>query len=179
MKQLLCVTIAIGGSLLVTCGRPAVADEKPSDWMKQKLEMSQNILAGLTKGDFDAVETNAQKMNVVNHLEKLVAADQPHYKEYMRQLAAFESANRELLRQSGKKNIEGSTLAYVQLTVSCVQCHRVVRDAKKKCRFRPPRCAVHVWPIPPSHTGAAQRGENSLKTSACFEIPAAGTGFAF
>ncbi len=131
MKRVCCVVLIVGGSLLVTCGRPAVAEEKPSDWMKQKLEMSQNILAGLTKGDFDAVETNAQKMNVVNFLEKLVATDQPHYKEYMRQLSAFETANRELLRQSARKNIEGSTLAYMQLTVSCVQCHRVVRDAKK------------------------------------------------
>jgi hypothetical protein len=131
MKQLCCLALAIGCSLLVTCGRPAVADEKPTDWMKQKLEMSQHILAGLTKGDFEAVEANAQKMNVVNYMEKLVAADQPHYKEYMRQLNSFETANRELLRQASKKNIEGSTLAYMQLTVSCVHCHRVVRDAKK------------------------------------------------
>ena len=131
MKLVSCFTFALGCALIMTCGRPAGAEEKPSDWMKQKLEMSQKILAGLTQGDFEAVETNAQKMNVVNHLEKLVAADQPHYKEYMRQLNAFETANRELLRQSAAKNIEGSTLAYMQLTVSCVHCHRVVRDAKK------------------------------------------------
>jgi hypothetical protein len=131
MKRVLCLVVIISGSALITCGRPAIADDKPSDWMKQKLEMSQKILASLTKGDFDAVESNAQKMNIVNYLEKQVAADQPHYKVYMRQLNAFETANRELLRQSAAKNIEGSTLAYVQLTVSCVHCHKVVRDAKK------------------------------------------------
>jgi hypothetical protein len=128
---LCCLALATGCALLFNCGQPAVADDKPTDWMKAKLEMSQGILAGLTKGDFEAVEAGAQKMNVVNHLEKLVAANQPHYKEYMRQLNAFETANRELLRQAAKKNTEGATLAYVQLTVSCVHCHRVVRDAKK------------------------------------------------
>jgi hypothetical protein len=131
MKRALCVLATIGCGVLLSCGRPAAADEKPSDWMKQKLEMSQNILAGLTKGDFETIEANAQKMNVVNYLEKQVAADQPHYKEYMRQLTAFETANRDLLRQSARKNLEGSTLAYIQLTVSCVQCHKIVRDAKK------------------------------------------------
>jgi hypothetical protein len=111
--------------------RPTPPGLSPTEWMKQKLEMSQAILDGLTKGDFDKIETNAQKMNVINYLEKMVTADQPHYKEYTRQLTAFETANRELLRQASKKNVEGATLAYVQLTVSCVNCHKVVRDAKK------------------------------------------------
>jgi hypothetical protein len=107
------------------------ADEKPTDWMQMKLQLSQEILAGLTRGDFVAVESQAQKMNVVNFLEKLVTADKPHYKEYTRQLNAFETANRDLLRQAAAKNTEGATLAYVQLTISCVQCHKVVRDARK------------------------------------------------
>ena len=37
----------------------------------------------------------------------------------------------ELIRQAGKKNLGGATLAYTQLTLSCVHCHNVVRDAKK------------------------------------------------
>jgi hypothetical protein len=109
----------------------AHADEKPTDWMQMKLQLSQEILAGLTRGDFAAVESQAQKMNVVNFMEKLVTADRPHYKEYTRQLNAFETANRDLLRQAAAKNTEGATLAYVQLTISCVQCHKVVRDARK------------------------------------------------
>jgi hypothetical protein len=130
MKRVLCLAAA-AACLAITCGRPTKADEKPTDWMKTKLDMSQKILAGLTKGDLEAVQADGQRMNVVNFMEKLVASDQPHYKEYMRQLNSFETANRELIRQASAKNVEGATLAYVQLTVSCVQCHRVVRDAKK------------------------------------------------
>lgn len=109
-----------------------VAADKASAWMKQKLELSQNILTGLTHGDFEQVEINAQRMNVVNYLEKGIASDKPQYEEYRRQLNYFTLANREILRQAKAKNIEGATLAYNQLTISCVQCHQVVRDAKKK-----------------------------------------------
>jgi hypothetical protein len=102
--------------------------EQPSIWMKKKLEFSQNILAGLTEADFDKVRNNAQAMNFVGALEKWHRADKPDYK---RQVSYFEFANLELIRQAGEKNLDGATLAYNQLTVSCVQCHKIVRDAKK------------------------------------------------
>ena len=38
---------------------------------------------------------------------------------------------KELIRQAERKNVSGATLAYTQLVSSCVQCHTVVRDAKK------------------------------------------------
>jgi cytochrome c556 len=60
-------------------------------------------------------------------VEKWTKADN---KEYKRQTALFEFANEELVRQANAKNVEGATLAYNRLTVTCVQCHRVVRDAK-------------------------------------------------
>jgi hypothetical protein len=131
VKSRLVVAAVAAASFVIVCGRPSHADEKPTMYMKQKLEMSQNILSSLTQGDFKSVEQNALQMNVVNALEKLVAKDQPHYKEYMRQLTVFETANRELQRMASEKNIEGATLAYTQMTVSCVQCHKLIRDAKK------------------------------------------------
>ena len=45
--------------------------EKPASiWMKEKLTASQNILAGLAKEDFDAIDKNAQTMLFLDHLEK-------------------------------------------------------------------------------------------------------------
>src|SRR5262245_32577369 len=138
MKSSMRIAAVVLCGLLAAAIRPTRADDKPdpstekaSAWMKQKLELSQNILSGLTKGDFEAVELNAQRMNIVNYLEKWAAADKPEYVDYKRQLSYFEMANREILRQSRAKSVEGATLAYNQLTVSCVQCHQVVRKAKK------------------------------------------------
>lgn len=139
MKSRLRLVALVGCGLLLASihptaaqDKPEIAPEKASAWMKQKLELSQNILSGLTMGDFESAELNAQRMNVVNYLEKWMAADKPQYAEYKRQLNYFELANREILRQCKAKNIEGATLAYNQLTISCVQCHQVVRDSKKK-----------------------------------------------
>jgi len=103
-------------------------EKQSSVWMKEKLGASQNILGGLTKADFDAIRLNAESMLFVGYLEKWVRADTPEYKNMMRD---FEFANKALVHASREKNLDGATLAYVQLTLSCVNCHKVVRDVGK------------------------------------------------
>jgi hypothetical protein len=102
--------------------------EKAKSLMKQKLVFSQNVLAGLTEGDFDKVSSNAKAMNVLSYLEKWKQADM---EEYKRQLTYFDMANKELIRHAKQKNIDGATLWYNLLTTSCVQCHTIVRTARK------------------------------------------------
>jgi hypothetical protein len=99
----------------------------PSVWMKVKLKSTENILRGLTLGDFDLVEENALRMNAFSRLEQVVHGRDA---EYQTQLKFFSHANQELARQAKKKNLEGATLAFVQLTTSCFNCHRAVRDHK-------------------------------------------------
>lgn len=120
---------------LLSAGPAGLADEKPakkedaSVWMTKKLEYSRKVLEGLVKGDFEAVRKNAGAMQVVGYLEEWDRGKNP---EYRRQMTYFQDANKELIRQAGRKNLNGATLAYTQLTLSCVQCHNVVRDAKRK-----------------------------------------------
>lgn len=99
-----------------------------SIWMKQKLGASQNILAGLTKGDFEAIEKNAQSMLAVGYLEKWLRADTPGYQMFMKD---FEYANKSLTLAAREKNLDGATIAYIQLTLSCVHCHKTIRVEKK------------------------------------------------
>jgi hypothetical protein len=104
--------------------------EKPASiWMKMKLAATQNILAGLTKGDFDAIEKNASSMLFVDHLEKWLRADTPGYSMRLKE---FEYANKSLKLAAHEKNIDGATIAYVQLTLSCVECHKLIRDPAKE-----------------------------------------------
>ena len=49
-------------------------EKASSVWMKLKLSASQNILAGLTKADFEVIEKNAQSMLFMDHLEKWLRA---------------------------------------------------------------------------------------------------------
>jgi hypothetical protein len=110
-------------------GKKADERDKANIWMKRKLDHSQKILAGLTQGDFAMIEKSAEALRVVSYLSQYDFADRP---EYRRQVKYFDDANKELIRQAKNKNVNGATLAYTQLTLSCVHCHNIVRDAKKK-----------------------------------------------
>jgi hypothetical protein len=105
------------------------AKKKASLWMKAKTKLSQEILVGLTEGDFEKIGKNAKALNVVDYFE--VIAHAKNDDDYRQQSRLFAAANQELIRQAEAKNIYGATLAYNQLTVSCVQCHVVVRKLNK------------------------------------------------
>lgn len=102
--------------------------DKASIWMKQKLVASGKILEGMTRADFEMIEKNAQGMQFLNYLEGWSRADMP---EYRAQLHAFEHANGALVRAAMDKNLDKVTIAYTQLTISCVQCHQLIRDKVK------------------------------------------------
>ncbi len=103
-------------------------DDSASMWMRQKVTASQNILADLTKADYEAIEKNAKSMIAVGYLEKWIRADTPEYQTMLRD---FLHANKSLALAAREKNLDGATLAYLQLTLSCVNCHKVVRDHSK------------------------------------------------
>jgi len=103
--------------------------KKASAWMKTKLQLSQNILTGLTEADFEKIEKNAGALNFTNLLEALFQAKRPDYNQ---QIQLFAFANSELIRQAKAKNLAAATLAYNHLTNSCVHCHQIIRDVKSK-----------------------------------------------
>ena len=96
--------------------------------MQSKLEHSKNILEGLTREDFGAISKGAKAMRGLTALEGWFRADTPRYKA---QLNAFWLANDALIQAADEKNVDAATLAYTQLTISCVNCHKQVRAATK------------------------------------------------
>jgi hypothetical protein len=114
--------------LMCTVAAPAQGEEdqqKTSYWMKKKLEYSGQILLGLTSNDFDKIGKSARSMNALGHLERWVRGNSSDYREQFR---IFQSANRQLVEMADDENLDGAALAYVQLTLSCVNCHKIVRD---------------------------------------------------
>ena len=97
--------------------------------MKKKLSYSENILAGLASADFDQIRKNAQTMKALSQMEKWVRGNTPPYRA---QLQVFQDANERLIRMADNENLDGAALAYVQLTLSCVNCHKVVRDSQRE-----------------------------------------------
>jgi hypothetical protein len=120
------IAFAMGTS--ATGDDQAEGKKKASVWMKAKTGYAQNILVGLTEGDFEKIEKNAKALGVTDFLEFWFRAKQPNYRK---QMMFFEHANQEVIRHAQAKNLAGVTLAFNQLTASCVECHQIVRDAKK------------------------------------------------
>jgi hypothetical protein len=121
--------------------RPSLAQENaqektqdpPKDdrdaWMQVKLTSAQHILAHLTSGDFEKLQTSARRMQVMNILEQWNRdAEFTGKSEYQGQLNAFEFATKELIRHADDKDIDGALKSYVKLTESCVHCHKLIRD---------------------------------------------------
>jgi hypothetical protein len=124
--SMLIVLILVSLSCLVLRGADEPQPEKSASyWMRKKLEYSEKILGGLAAADFDTIGKTARTMNALTHMEKWVRGTTP---EYRTQLHLFEHANQQLIRSADKENLDGAALAYVQLTLSCVNCHKVVRD---------------------------------------------------
>ncbi len=110
-------------------GTPPAAEAEdqesgPSVWMKKKLDYSQHILAGITQEDFDKIADNARAMKGLGKVEAFVRSRNA---AYTRQLQTFEDINDEIIRQADKDNVEGVALAFTQLTINCVNCHKVLR----------------------------------------------------
>lgn len=130
------VLIAAGWSCLCLApvGRAAGDDKEAPDknqpvsfWMKKKLEYSQNILAGIANDDFDKIVASAESMRNLSKVEGFVRGQTPGYRT---QLHIFEESTEEIIRQARRDNLEGTALAFTQLTISCVNCHKQLREAK-------------------------------------------------
>jgi hypothetical protein len=136
-RRLLAVVLGIlvaVSAVVLTSVAPSWADDEPAGtdhdrWMAAKLVASQNIVADLTHGDFESLEENARRMQVINLLEQWMRDSEFERKsEYEGQLNSFEFATKELVRHAGDRNTEGALQAYLDMTASCVHCHELIRD---------------------------------------------------
>ncbi len=99
---------------------------KPTSfWMQRKMTYSQEILRGLASADFEAVGVNARQMRTLSKVEGFVRS---RHASYRNQLQVFESVCDEMIRNADEKNLPGVTLAFNQMTVSCVNCHQTMRS---------------------------------------------------
>lgn len=95
--------------------------------MEQKLQLSQAILAAVVKEDFVSMSAKADSLLVLAKTE-WIQDDTPQYRA---QLKDFWIVLDGLKSAADDKNGDGATLAYVQMTLSCVKCHKYLRTPPK------------------------------------------------
>jgi hypothetical protein len=91
--------------------------------MQTKLEHSQRILGDVVTSNWSELERNSEALRRITTDPAWAVLTSP---EYVRHTNTFVRATEDLLDAAARHDLEATPLAYVSLTLSCVQCHRYV-----------------------------------------------------
>jgi cytochrome c556 len=108
--------------LLVVTAQTATQDPVES-LMKAKSGYAHRLLDAVVLAEFETVRDQAFRLKAVAGTADWNVMDTP---EYVRESEAFIRATDRLLQSAGSKNPEAVALAFVEVTLSCVHCHRYV-----------------------------------------------------
>lgn len=104
-----------------------------ADFMRIKLNHAQEVLRGITLEDYQRVATNAKKMSL-HSLESNWQVMQT--KPYLDMSAEFRASANRLAQAAKERNQDGTTLAYFEMTMKCVRCHRYLRKVEQVARSK-------------------------------------------
>ena len=112
-------------------GKPDVPSQPNEAMVMQvKLKRRQALLEALAKEDYKALEENADSLVRISDSTAFMRA----YKtdEYELEARVFRRAAATLAAKAKDRRLDGATLAYTEMTLSCVRCHNHFRGLKKK-----------------------------------------------
>src|SRR6516164_1110929 len=125
--------------LLVTVGFPSfsgLAEEqkaseegpkKVRDLMHKKLENSQKILEGIAVNDFKLIAKHADELIDLSKQVEWRVLKTPQYEIHSNQ---FRRSAEALIKDAKDKNMDAAALSYMEMTLTCVRCHKYVREER-------------------------------------------------
>ena len=127
----LAITIGLLAAAVTYLGTAANGQQGPAEprsfatvGMRIKLDFAKDILSGLATNDFKVIRENTKALQGMNAIEDFARGETPGYRS---QLRLFRSATDELARAAEAESLDGATLAFTQMTISCVSCHKELR----------------------------------------------------
>lgn len=108
-------------------------NEELSDFMRQKLDASGWVLEGLLTENFQLLEKGAKRMNEMSRVEKWRVSNDMMYRHHSED---FQARVDKLIKTAKDESSDAAALAYFDMTMSCIECHKWVRrvlvaDTKK------------------------------------------------
>jgi hypothetical protein len=91
--------------------------------MRAKLDHSQQILGAVVTSNWAELQRHSEELQRAARDPAWSVLTTP---EYVRQTTAFLRASEDLVEAAKRRDGEAAPLAYVSLTMSCVQCHRYI-----------------------------------------------------
>lgn len=106
------------------CRAAEPAKEGAKATMQAKLQAGQTVLGALATGDFGTLERSAAELVKLSNRTNWYSRQTPEYDLF---LSEFRRQAGELAAAAHRQNLDQASLAYVQMTLSCVSCHKYIR----------------------------------------------------
>ncbi|MBC8353189.1 MAG: hypothetical protein H8E66_14425 [Planctomycetes bacterium] len=127
MRPAVITAVAFAFGLVAITFAQDAGPDKTKAIMHAKLEHSQALLEGLATEDFARLAKHASTLSLLS-LETDWNVIQTA--EYRRLSEDFRRNTTKLTDAAKDKNLDGATLAYVGVTLKCVECHKYVRSVQ-------------------------------------------------
>ena len=127
MKKLIIVLLPI----IVVAGvwfRAGAADRQTEEAMEAKLLYSKALFEGIVTEDYEQVADNANKLHALSQSAGWAIRQSTEYQRFTREFARQATA---IEKAANNRNIVGASLAYFQMTMSCVNCHRHMKGSQQ------------------------------------------------
>ncbi|MDA1049307.1 MAG: hypothetical protein O3C40_02355 [Planctomycetota bacterium] len=128
MKRTIGLAVVLGMGMLLATTEGEQAETPVKTFMHAKLAHSQSVLEGLAIENFDQIAKSAQSLTLLSEEAGWRVIQTA---EYTRQSDLFRRNTRALTEAARKQNLDGCTLAFVQVTLNCVECHKHVRSVQQ------------------------------------------------
>jgi hypothetical protein len=126
MRGALGLSLALLGLTATQTEREARPSE---EIMWKKLDLSHGVLDALALEDFEAIEAYSSDLVTLSLASELNISDEENYKRLSRE---FRQAALALGAAAKERNLESAALAYVDLTLGCVRCHRSLGELPRR-----------------------------------------------
>ncbi len=117
------LAITAGSMLAVPQEQPVQEDTTP--FMKRKLDAARDIVSGLASEDYAKIGDSAQALSLLSYESDWNVLQT---EAYLRLSSEFRGATQRLRDQADERNMDGATLAYFEVTLNCVRCHKYLRQ---------------------------------------------------
>jgi hypothetical protein len=129
MKRIALAALAVM-TLVSSHGRSE--DKSIKQLMQRKLQAAQRALEGVAVGNYDQVAKNGEELILISKSAEWRVIDRPQYELFSNE---FRRRVESLIQAAKERNTDGAALAYVEVTLSCVKCHKYIREERQSRLF--------------------------------------------
>jgi hypothetical protein len=97
--------------------------------MRDKVSYANKALEGLAVEDFNKISESAKYLGMISRAASWHVLPTGEYARFSKD---FQEQASDLERHAKDKNLDAASLDYMRITLTCVQCHKYIRETRAK-----------------------------------------------